>query len=68
MTYNWWDIAALTVIGLGSAALILRHLLRLFAPSSGGGCCGCSKGCGADRAAEPPETPPDSSAKPGAPC
>nr|QNS26447.1 hypothetical protein MTCCP1_00064 [uncultured bacterium] len=60
MTQNWWDIAVLALIGLGTVAVVARHLLRLFGRSPAGGCCGCSKGCGSDGSAV--------SAKPETPC
>jgi len=44
----WWDIAAIAGIGVVCALLLIRRLRQAFGVSSGGGCPGCSKGCGAE--------------------
>ncbi|CAH2598661.1 conserved protein of unknown function [Rhodovastum atsumiense] len=52
MSQSWWDVAGLTVIGLGCLGLILRRLRLIFLTSRANGCargCGCAKACGTAR-------------------
>ena len=50
----WWDIAAVAAIGLVCLGMMTHRARRFFGTRSGGGCCGCSKGCGATPSDRPP--------------
>ncbi|MBF0306266.1 MAG: hypothetical protein HQL38_10050 [Alphaproteobacteria bacterium] len=39
-----WDVSAVIAVGVLAAAVVVRHVMRMFAPAGsaacGGGCCG----------------------------
>ena len=45
----WWDLATIAAIGVVCVYLLIRRLRQAFGVAAGGGCPGCSKGCGSGK-------------------